>query len=172
MHTLSTTDQDRGLSPAAKIALEVAADATLETGAELDEPRLQALMDAAEVALTPPRELDRIVTAGADCRGFDTEDFYPRFTEDPTRRDAAGSLSTERQLATALCQWCPVRAHCLALSYTLHPRRYGAHGVWGGLGARDRTHLRPLWDELVDRLTAQNQPAEHAAQVDQLTEGA
>ena len=46
----------------------------------------------------------------------------------------------EAAAAIAVCAACPVRGECLALS--LRHWDIGRHGVWGGLVAADRAHLR------------------------------
>ena len=52
----------------------------------------------------------------------------------------AGKARQEAAAAIAICSACPVRAQCLALS--LRHWDLGQHGVWGGLVATDRAHLR------------------------------
>jgi hypothetical protein len=59
---------------------------------------------------------------------------------------AAGSRErrAERELAERLCDGCPARLGCLALSYVL--AEHGRWGIWGGLAAGDRHELRGLWE--------------------------
>ena len=140
------------LSGARTIALQVAADAAFQEGVELDESQLAALEDASPYALASAEELDEIVSASADCRNWDTNDWYPLVSENP---DTRVRLADERRLAADLCEFCPVSGACLALSYRLSEKagKPGAHGVWGRLGARDRKMLRPLWNEVQRRVT-------------------
>jgi WhiB family transcriptional regulator, redox-sensing transcriptional regulator len=68
--------------------------------------------------------------------GLDPDQWYPVSIEPArARREAAAAI--------AVCAGCPVRAQCLELSL----RRWdvGQHGVWGGLVATDRAHLRRRW---------------------------
>lgn len=54
---------------------------------------------------------------------------------------SAGVHSARREAAAAIaiCQACPVRSQCLALS--LRHWEIGQHGVWGGLVAAERAML-------------------------------
>lgn len=53
-----------------------------------------------------------------------------------------GALQARREAAAAIaiCQACPVRSQCLALS--LRHWDIGQHGVWGGMVAAERAGLR------------------------------
>ncbi len=65
--------------------------------------------------------------------GLDPDQWYPVSIEPArARREAAA--------AVAVCASCPVRSQCLELS--LRHWDIGQHGVWGGLVATDRAHLR------------------------------
>jgi WhiB family transcriptional regulator, redox-sensing transcriptional regulator len=65
--------------------------------------------------------------------GLDPDQWYPVSVEAArARREAAAAI--------AVCTGCPVRAQCLELS--LRHWDVGKHGVWGGLVATDRAHLR------------------------------
>jgi hypothetical protein len=66
-------------------------------------------------------------------RGLDPDQWYPVSTEAARARQEAAA-------AIAVCTSCPVRAPCLELS--LRYWDVGQHGVWGGLIAADRAHLR------------------------------
>jgi len=68
----------------------------------------------------------------ADC-GLDPDQWYPVSIEPARARCEAAT-------AIAVCTSCPVRAECLELS--LRQWDIGRHGVWGGLVATDRAHLR------------------------------
>lgn len=61
----------------------------------------------------------------ANCRGIDTELFFP----------ARGESIAE---ARAVCRACDVQAECLA--YSIETGEH--HGVWGGLSERERKRLR------------------------------
>jgi hypothetical protein len=50
------------------------------------------------------------------------------------------SARHEAAAAIAICQACPVRSQCLALS--LRHWDVGQHGVWGGLVAAERAAMR------------------------------
>jgi WhiB family transcriptional regulator, redox-sensing transcriptional regulator len=65
--------------------------------------------------------------------GLDPDQWYPVSTEAARARQEAAA-------AIAVCTGCPVRAACLELS--LRYWDVGQHGVWGGLIAADRAHLR------------------------------
>jgi WhiB family redox-sensing transcriptional regulator len=68
--------------------------------------------------------------------GLDPDQWYPVSIEPArARREAAAAI--------AVCTSCPVRAQCLELS--LRHWDIGQHGVWGGLVATDRAHLRRRW---------------------------
>ena len=68
--------------------------------------------------------------------GLDPDQWYPVSTEPAQARHEAAA-------AIAVCTSCPVRAQCLQLS--LRQWDIGQHGVWGGLVATDRAHLRRQW---------------------------
>ena len=65
--------------------------------------------------------------------GLDPDQWYPVSIEPARARHEAAA-------AIAVCAGCPVRAQCLELS--LRHWDIGQHGVWGGLVATDRAHLR------------------------------
>jgi hypothetical protein len=65
--------------------------------------------------------------------GLDPDQWYPVSIEPAQARHEAAA-------AIAVCTSCPVRAQCLELS--LRHRDTGQHGIWGGLVATDRAHLR------------------------------
>ena len=68
--------------------------------------------------------------------GLDPDQWYPVSIEPVRARHEAAA-------AIAVCTSCPVRAQCLELS--LRYWDIGQHGVWGGLVAGDRAHLRRRW---------------------------
>jgi hypothetical protein len=78
------------------------------------------------------------VTRQARCTdsGLDPDQWYPVSIEPAQARHEAAA-------AIAICASCPVRAQCLELS--LRHWDIGQHGVWGGLVATDRAHLRRRW---------------------------
>jgi hypothetical protein len=139
------------LPVAEKTALDVAADATLN-GQDLAAMQVQALTNAAANVLRSQDELRAAIADRGQCAAgeADPEDWFPAHDEDavtpvdsPLRREIRGQAAT-------LCFGCPVKGQCLALSYGLGEQ--GSHGIWGGLGARDRVELLPLWRELRTRL--------------------
>jgi len=65
--------------------------------------------------------------------GLDPDRWYPVSIEPARARHEAAA-------AIAVCTSCPVRSQCLELS--LRHWDIGQHGVWGGLVATDRAHLR------------------------------
>ena len=65
--------------------------------------------------------------------GLDPDQWYPVSIKPAQARHEAAA-------AIAVCTSCPVRAQCLELS--LRQWDIGQHGVWGGLVAADRAHLR------------------------------
>ena len=71
--------------------------------------------------------------AGCAASGLDPEQWFPVSPEACKARQEAAAAIT-------VCSACPVRAHCLELS--LRHWDIGQHGVWGGLVAADRAHLR------------------------------
>ena len=65
--------------------------------------------------------------------GLDPDEWFPVSTKArQARREAAAAI--------AICNSCPVRTRCLALS--LQYWDTGQHGVWGGLVAPERARLR------------------------------
>ena len=68
--------------------------------------------------------------------GLDPDQWYSVSAEPAQARHEAAA-------AIAVCTSCPVRAQCLELS--LRHWDVGQHGVWGGLVATDRAHLRRRW---------------------------
>ena len=68
--------------------------------------------------------------------GLDPDQWYPVSIEPARARHEAAA-------AIAVCIGCPVRAQCLEVS--LRHWDIGQHGVWGGLVAADRAHLRRRW---------------------------
>ena len=79
-----------------------------------------------------------LVARQARCAdsGLDPDEWYPVSTEPAQARHQAAA-------AIAVCTSCPVRAQCLELS--LRHWDIGQHGIWGGLVATDRAHLRRRW---------------------------
>ncbi len=146
------TGIDERLSPRGRVALHVAADAALE-GHDLDTVGVQALLGGAAHAGTPRERLEAVVSGGAACRGGSTEAWYPPYPDEGEL--TAEVRAAEREHAAGLCQSCPVRTECLALSWDIGS--HGAHGVWGGLPARDRRAVGPLWVRLSRRL-AEDRP--------------
>jgi hypothetical protein len=64
---------------------------------------------------------------------LDADEWFPVSTGgQEARREAAAAI--------AICQACPVRSQCLALS--LRHWDVGQHGVWGGMVAAERASLR------------------------------
>ena len=86
-------------------------------GAEPQRPHLGATVSA----VTPPAWHER-----AACRGMDVEVFFP---------EAGGQLQAEA--AKRVCARCPVTAECLADAL----KSGLAHGVWGGMSARERKRM-------------------------------
>jgi WhiB family redox-sensing transcriptional regulator len=68
--------------------------------------------------------------------GLDPDQWFPVSAERARARHEAAA-------AIAVCTTCPVRAQCLELS--LRHWDVGQHGIWGGLLATDRAHLRRRW---------------------------
>jgi Transcription factor WhiB len=65
--------------------------------------------------------------------GLDAEEWFPVSPgAKEARREAAAAL--------AICEACPVRSQCLALS--LRHWDVGQHGIWGGMVAAERGSLR------------------------------
>ena len=140
------------LAVAEKTALDVAADATLN-GQDLAAMQVQALTNAASHALRSQAELRAGIADRGLCRAgeADPEAWFPPHDEDEISHVDSPRRRAIRGQAGTLCFGCPVKGMCLALSYELG--EHGAHGTWGGLGARDRVELRPLWRELRVRLS-------------------
>jgi hypothetical protein len=65
--------------------------------------------------------------------GLDPDQWFPVSAE-------AGNAHREAAAALAICNSCPVRTDCLALS--LEHWDIGQHGIWGGLLAAERAELR------------------------------
>ena len=65
--------------------------------------------------------------------GLDPDQWFPVSAE-------VGNAHREAAAALAICNSCPVRPDCLALS--LQHWDIGQHGVWGGLLAAERAELR------------------------------
>lgn len=149
------------LSTESKTALDVAADATLD-GADLADMQVQALMNAASFTDTSEDLLRSGIAERGNCTDerADPEDWFLAHNEEEVSHVDSPHRREIREQATILCWGCPVRGQCLALSFALG--EHGVQGVWGGLGARDRVELLPLWRELSARLT----PVTAAAQVD------
>ena len=74
--------------------------------------------------------------AGCADSSLDPDEWFPVSIEPAlARREAAAAI--------AVCTRCQVRTQCLALS--LRHWDIGQHGIWGGLVATDRAHLRRRW---------------------------
>jgi hypothetical protein len=79
--------------------------------------------------------------------GLDADEWFPVSPgAQEARREAAAAI--------ALCQACPVRSQCLAIS--LRHWDIGQHGVWGGMVAAERASLRRQM--LADRADAPRLP--------------
>jgi len=63
----------------------------------------------------------------ANCRGLDTNVFYPAETDGPTV-----------QRAVQVCRGCDVQAECLAYALSIGEQ----WGIWGGLTEHQRQRLR------------------------------
>ena len=88
----------------------------------------------ADPAVLGTRALERLVRAGAGCRGRDPEAWYPGVgtsAADVTDTHARA----ERDHARGLCAGCPVRPQCLELALRIPA---GQHGIWGATTERDR----------------------------------
>ena len=84
--------------------------------------------------------------------GLDADEWFPVSPgAHEARREAAAAI--------AICQACPVRSQCLAIS--LRHWDIGQHGVWGGMVAAERASLRRQM--LADRADAPSLPAGSAA---------
>ncbi len=65
----------------------------------------------------------------AACRDHDREAFYP----------TAGQSAKQ---AKAVCDQCPVRKVCASYAMSVETGDGGEHGIWGGLGPRERRDVR------------------------------
>lgn len=74
-----------------------------------------------------------IKDAGCAGSGLDPEQWFPLSLE-------ASKARQEASAAIIVCSACPVRVHCRELS--LRHSDIGRYGLWGGLAAADRAHLR------------------------------
>jgi hypothetical protein len=169
MNTLRVAEQNEErdrhrVVRARKTAVDVAADAALQRRSRaLTAEQLDALEEAAPHAHTSLRQLDQATRGNGNCAGEDSREFYPVFREDPA---IDVGLAEERALAGRLCGGCPVRGRCLAMDFVhADGRVQQIWGIAGGLVARDRRVLLPLWVDLVHRLDAADadQTAESAA---------
>jgi hypothetical protein len=150
------------LAVAEKTALDVAADATLN-GQDLAGMQVQSLTNAAAHVLRWQDELRAAIADRGQCGDDDAdpEDWFPAYDEHAVTPVDSPLRQEIRGQAAMLCFGCPVKGQCLALSYELGEQ--GSHGIWGGLGARDRIELRPLWTDLRERLTPPTATAEDQA---------
>lgn len=132
----------------ARLAVQLVGDAYWD--GEIPAPTeamLAGFEAAARFALVPQERLSQQVQAG-QCLS-DPEAWFADLTD-------RSRLAVERERAARQCIGCPVRGQCLALDLiTARGRVSWIHGVWGGLGPRDRKQLQPLWGRLVARLRAQ-----------------
>jgi hypothetical protein len=90
--------------------------------------------DVPAPALVGNRAWARVIRQ-AQCteRSLDADEWFPVSSgAQEARREAAAAI--------AVCQACPVRSQCLALS--LRHWDIGQHGVWGGMVAAERASLR------------------------------
>jgi hypothetical protein len=140
------------LAVAEKMALDVAADATLN-GQDLAAMQVHSLTNAAAHVLRSQDQLRAALADRGQCANgeADPEDWFPAYDEDAVTPVDSPRRREIRDQAATLCFGCPVKGQCLALSYDLGEQ--GSHGIWGGLEARDRGELLPLWRELRTRLT-------------------
>ncbi|AHH97608.1 WhiB family transcriptional regulator [Kutzneria albida] len=88
----------------------------------------------------PRTTLAEIVQRDGSCMSVTT-------TDEPSWQ---GEHLTNRELATRLCEGCPVQDECLELEL----RTAGEHtvGVWGALAEDDRQQLHPYWLQRGDRV--------------------
>jgi hypothetical protein len=92
------------------------------------------LPDSPAPVLVGNRAWARVIRQ-AQCTesSLDADEWFPVSREaQQARREAAAAI--------AICQACPVRSQCLALS--LRHWDIGQHGVWGGMVAAERASLR------------------------------
>lgn len=71
-----------------------------------------------------------IVLEGANCAGFDVEEFFP------SEHDRAGTNA-----ARAICKGCPALVDCLEFVMGAEKRGQQRHGVYAGLSPRQRADL-------------------------------
>jgi hypothetical protein len=117
----------------------------------LTSEQKEAFTLAAPFALSSRRALENVVRTAGKCSGYDLEQWYPDYREDPAVRSA--DRSDERAVAARLCGGCPVRGQCLALDYAqAEGKVQHLWGIWGGLGARDRRQMLALWLKLQELL--------------------
>ena len=90
--------------------------------------------DAPAPALAGSRPWARVTRQGLCTKSsLDADEWFPVSSgAQEARREAAAAI--------AICQACPVRGQCLALS--LRHWDVGQHGVWGGMVAAERASLR------------------------------
>ncbi|HEX6448696.1 MAG TPA: WhiB family transcriptional regulator [Trebonia sp.] len=108
--------------------------------------------DAPADALVGSQAWARVIREGrCTDSGLDADEWFPV---------SAGVQEAQREAAAAIaiCQACPVRSQCLALS--LRHWDIGQHGVWGGMVAAERASLRRQM--LADRADAPILPARSA----------
>lgn len=88
----------------------------------------------ARLRAVPSEILAEIVALDGACVQVSAEAWPPRWLHEN---------DTDRELATRLCQGCPVQVECLELEL----RMFGNQtvGVWGALGEDDRRALVPIW---------------------------
>jgi hypothetical protein len=108
--------------------------------------------DAPADALAGNQAWARVLRLGrCTDSGLDADEWFPVSPGvQEARREAAAAI--------AICQACPVRSQCLALS--LRHWDIGQHGVWGGMVAAERASLRRQM--LADRADAPPLPARSA----------
>jgi WhiB family redox-sensing transcriptional regulator len=73
-----------------------------------------------------PGLVDQDWRSSAACRSADPDLFFPISSSGPSTAQVAE--------AKAICAGCRVRRDCLAFALRTHQ----VHGVWGGLGERER----------------------------------
>jgi hypothetical protein len=84
------------------------------------------------------RRLDEIVGDQGQCRGMDTDAWYPLVSH-PVGGVAAKTAEAEREYAQSQCAGCPVTRECLELALRIPA---GVYGIWGATSERDRLVLR------------------------------
>ncbi|RRO20005.1 WhiB family transcriptional regulator [Saccharopolyspora rhizosphaerae] len=87
--------------------------------------------------------LDRLRWAPTELLGVHVRGNGLCMTEFPDEPVWQDQCLTDRELAGAMCQGCPLVDECLELEL----RTGGADtlGVWGGMSADDRRELHPHW---------------------------